>query len=412
MTAQAKARLAESWEWAGFVRDNYFLYVRVLVRMANEVKGVADSPTDKPKPRFMMREQKRDREMLAEFAALFGNDKLLTLMKGLGEALEQYQNGTLPASAPEYKALVSQLQQLEPLDQSRWQGACADYTPRKVYEALDGMDEYLQQEQAIMKKEQAKMPLVGMGAATSKGSPMAVVDELRRVAQKAMRELQPEGSEVVVPRKIVQMAHPPIGLLDSAAAATPLSADEKDRIRAGRARCSALNVGYRATPRLPVRPVGKYEVTSLVELAEAVANQWPAFLKQRGLHPRFLANIPSLLLCAVYAFLVAVRPTPSRAEPEAYWLLLILWLLVLAVSLALGALYLRHWARRHKPSLRATAESWVPWVAEQLQRGVGEPEIKEYLLRTALPSDSVVDAADEADNMLKLAKRRARWSHN
>ena len=97
---------------------------------------------------------------------------------------------------------------------------------------------------------------------------------------------------------------------------------------------------------------------------------------------------------------------------EAYVVLLILWLMVLTVSLAMGGLYLRHWARRHKPSLRATAESWVPWVAEQLQRGVGEYEIKEYLLRTALPSDAVADAAEEADRMLALAKRRARWSHN
>ena len=62
-----------------------------------------------------------------------------------------------------------------------------------------------------------------------------------------------------------------------------------------KARCSALRVPYRATPRLPVRPVGTVEIGVLVDLSERLALHLPspllAVLLQFGLHPRLLANV-------------------------------------------------------------------------------------------------------------------------
>ena len=53
------------------------------------------------------------------------------------------------------------------------------------------------------------------------------------------------------------------------------------------------------------------------------------------------------------------------------------------------------------------AEGWVPWVAEQLQRGAMRSRLRGYL-RRALPTGAPAEAADEADRMLALAKRRGR----
>ena len=442
VSSAAAAAAAEAWPWAPFVRSNYLLFARVLVRLASEVRL----------SRFRLSE-KRDLIMLREVAKLFDHAHVLTLMRQLGENLEQLLSGALPPASPMRECLVAQLSALEG-DPSRWRAACEPYLPAKVYHELNGMDVYLQGKADDLKKAQAQKSFfdaaAGGGGSSGGLSPMAVIDELRRCAQRAMRELQPSGHEAAPAQPVhTHRERPSISLIGGGGAlaaatmvsggnavgsgaaggggvgsgaggaggAVPLSREQKAALLAGRARCSALSVGYRATPRLPVRPIGRYEVAPLVEIAERLGAVLPPAVRRTGLHPRVLASVPSLCLTAVYAILIGVRPTapPIAAPPDdalpyddgdAHVALLLLWWVLFLPSLAFGALHLRHWARQHAPSLRATAESWVPWVAEQLQRGVDEVELKDYL-RRALPVAAVAEAADEAERMLSLAKDRA-----
>lgn len=192
-----------------------------------------------------------------------------------------------------------------------------------------------------------------------------------------------------------------------AATARPLSDDEKRCLSSGRARCSALRVPYRATPRLPIRPVGDSEVAALVAIAERLASLVPRGLIEHGLHPRILASGTSLSLFAVYAILLLVRPRTSSSL-----LLQTLWWMLLFPAVGLGGVCARRWAYTHKASQPAAAESWVPWLAEQLARGTSEDDLREYL-RRALPSANAAGDASAKDGgaapierMLERARAR------
>ena len=77
VVATMAAEAAAAWRWAGFVRGNYLLYVRLLVSVSREVKL----------GRFRLNE-KRDVVMLREAMALFSSPHVLLLLRQMGEALE------------------------------------------------------------------------------------------------------------------------------------------------------------------------------------------------------------------------------------------------------------------------------------------------------------------------------------
>ena len=97
-TAAAEAA-AEAWPWSGFVRANYLLYARLLVSVARETRL----------SRFRLTE-KRDLQMLKEVAALFDTPHVFTLLRGLGEGIEQLLvTQALPQASPLHQSLIEQL---------------------------------------------------------------------------------------------------------------------------------------------------------------------------------------------------------------------------------------------------------------------------------------------------------------
>ena len=76
----------------------------------------------------------------------------------------------------------------------------------------------------------------------------------------------------------------------------------------------------------------------------------------------------------------------------------------------MGVLYLRHVMRRYRPVKAASAESWVPWFAEQLARGTPEEELKEYM-RRALPEGAFAPEDDAAAIERMLARARERLQY-
>lgn len=89
-------------------------------------------------------------------------------------------------------------------------------------------------------------------------------------------------------------------------------------------------------------------------------------------------------------------------------LLSALWWLLLLPTLVVGLLYLRHWTKRHRPSEVASIESWVPWVSDQLRRGVPDDEVRDYL-HSALPKGEVAENdATAVERMIERAKQRLR----
>ena len=111
--------------------------------------------------------------------------------------------------------------------------------------------------------------------------------------------------------------------------------------------------------------------------------------------------MPALSLTAFYAVLLALKPGARDDEGPSVLLSLLWWLLLLPAA-AVGVLYVQYWRRRHALPMAAASESWVPWLAEQLERGHDPVDLRSYL-RRALPTAD--DAA--ADAMLANAQQRA-----
>ena len=91
----------------------------------------------------------------------------------------------------------------------------------------------------------------------------------------------------------------------------------------------------------------------LVEMAERIAPLMPTALLEYGVHPRLLASVPTLLLCAVYAILYTTWPSDDAAYPMLFHGL---WTLMAVPAAALGLLHWRHWQRRHSRPQRASNE--------------------------------------------------------
>ena len=107
-----------------------------------------------------------------------------------------------------------------------------------------------------------------------------------------------------------------------------------------------------------------------------------------ALHPRLLASVPSLGLCAVYGVLLAVRPV---GDSTATLVLSSLWWALTIPALLLGTLHVRHWTRRHGSVSIASAESWLPYLADELRRGTTEAELYNYLKRVLPPSERTLE---------------------
>ena len=115
---------------------------------------------------------------------------------------------------------------------------------------------------------------------------------------------------------------------------------------------------FRATPRLPVRPVGTFEVRALVELTEQLAPKMPQPLLDLGLHPRLLASYHTLALLAAQLALLALPRFDSSVLRLGWWLCFVG---MLAFATLLGL----RWRARFRPSEAVVLESWAPWVSEQ-----------------------------------------------
>ena len=152
-----------------------------------------------------------------------------------------------------------------------------------------------------------------------------------------------------------------------------------------------------------MRPVGSAEIGVLVELSELMARAMPPALLRAApvLHPRFFASTPSLALCAVYGLLLAVRPSGASA---ASLVLSSLWWVLLLPSLLVGAVYARHWVRRHASVSVASAESWLPYLADELGQGTTEAELYDYLKRVLPPAERSLETIER---LIGQARRRA-----
>ncbi len=277
------AAAAERWAFAGFIKRNYLLYARLLTSVAREVLAHRFEFDPKRDPKKFA----KDLEMLRAAAAVFDHPHVLPLVRCMGEALEQLLAQAMPDDHPLREGLVEQLLALEGDDLQLWRTACAPYLPTAVYEMLDKVDKYLHTRTDELTRRQGSTALGAVstlgttlggpaspgGLFTSSAStpPLAAIDSLRRSNQRALRELQSTSAPATPrgPRTDTRHRRSPVRLLPT----TPRPLDQKQRadVASGHARCSALRVPYRATPRYQVRAYGQLELPSLVDVTEQLA---------------------------------------------------------------------------------------------------------------------------------------------
>ena len=419
----------EHWAYAGFVQSNFLLYARLLRTVASETRA----------SRFLLSD-KADMAMLLGVCNLFLKPHVLPLLRLMCDAAELLHAGVggagpgAPASAPHGTdvnawrssprclALLEQLQRLEPQPQA----ACASLTLAKLHSELEDLDAHLVCKRDELRKKQRaaggggglldKLFEDGGGA----GGQLGQIETLRAAVEKLMLGLRPRDYQTK--RRSVEPGAAPLTRL-LGERETPLSAAERRDLLGGLARCSPLHVPFRATPSLPVRPVGGGELRVLVRWAEALVPLVPPQLVSAGFHPRLLASgvgLLVLLLCP--ASLLALRPL----LPAGYPLLAAVWWLLAAANAGLGRLLAARWWRHHAPARAASCESWLPWIAQQLAAGADEAELRAYLQRT-LPGNArprndgrvsgdvqldgapqVSDGPTHIDEMLARARRKLR----
>ncbi|KAL3919568.1 MAG: hypothetical protein SGPRY_005580 [Prymnesium sp.] len=326
------------WEWSLFVQRNYLLYVRLLTCVANEtVSGrfnlnekrecacdvarlaflgppLCASVTESCRPAWLSRCSPLV-QMLNAVAALFETPQLLPLMRSMSQAIEGLYHGSLSPSSPYHGILFEQLEALEEIIEGRHK-ACEASMPNAIYRDLDAMDKKLQassrRRMAMADGIRARNPSLAFESPQVGASSIQLtIESLRRSVQHALRELLPPGREIQREEKASQ-ARVEVLMLSGL---TPLSTEERRALLHGGARCSALKVPYRATPRLPVRPVSSFEIRWLVELSERLAPKMPHALLQTGFHPRLLASWHALVLLAAHAVLLCMpiaRGVPER----------------------------------------------------------------------------------------------------
>ena len=144
------------------------------------------------------------------------------------------------------------------------------------------------------------------------------------------------------------------------------------------------------------------QVRLLVEWAEVLATKLPVVLLQCGLHPRIFASRSMLAACAAIGALVAAHPGGA-----AHTVLLLLWWLAMLAAVVMIALVHLRWRRLNPPAQPAAPESWVPWIAEQLSRGVPEATVREEMVRR-LPFNCGGSDGVSVDAMLRTAHKMLR----
>jgi len=301
--------------------------------------------------------------------------------------------------------------QLVSLEGNNWRSTCEQLTPRRIYQAMEKMEKELHNKSKELREKcegHDSKPMKWVwdrisGSAATDASPtgeqaqLQLVDELRQFAENVMRIIQPVHS-AERSRQPAVAAATNVDLCGDTA--RPLSPEQRQKVLAGKIRCSALGAPYRATPRTPVRPLCSNEVRPLVVLAEYFATKLPPFVLE-WLHPRVFASRPMLVICAAIAALVAAYPAGAHVA------LLILWWLAMLAAAAMFALVYCRWRRLNPPAQPAAPESWVPWIAEQLSRGVPQSVVREELMVRLQPLN------DEAsvDSMLQAAAEQMRWQY-
>ncbi|KAL1529623.1 hypothetical protein AB1Y20_000565 [Prymnesium parvum] len=361
---------AGAWEWAPFVLRYYLLLARLLTSVAKETAS----------GRFNLNE-KRDVLMLQAVFGLFESKPLLQLMRNMSQAVEHLYNNSLLPSSPYYAVLFEQLEAFEDTVGGR-RKACESAMPNAIYRDLDGMDKKLQ---SMGEELRTRNPTSAVSS-----SVQSTIESLRLSVQHALRELLPPGREIHKEEKSSRYKRELLLLSGK----TPLTLDERRKILHGGARCSALKVPFRATPRLPIRPVGSSEIRFLVELTERLAPKLPPALLEAGLHPRMLASYHAVVLLVAHVVLLCMPTLDS-------FVLRLGWYACFVAALTVGLLVLLQWRQLHKPSEAIIFESWAPWVSEQLARGTPESDISAALV-ASLPSAS----AASVDRLLTSAKRR------
>lgn len=275
------------------------------------------------------------------------------------------------------------MQRLEPEPQK----VCAGLTLAKLHSELEDLDAHLVCKRDELRKKQRaaggggglldKLFDEGGGA----GGQLSQIETLRSAVEQLMLGLRPQDYQTKR-RSVEPGAAPPTRVLGGRE--TPLTASDRRDLLGGLARCSALHVPFRATPNLPVRPVGAAELRVLVSWAEALVTLVPPRLVSAGFHPRLLASgagLLVLLLCP--ASLLALRPL----LPADYPLLGAAWWLLALSNAVIGRLLTARWWSRHAPARASSCESWLPWIVQQLAAGVDEGELRAYLQRT-LPANA------------------------
>jgi hypothetical protein len=448
LSGAAATAAAEAWEWANFVRANYLLYARLLSSIAQEVKAnrfvltCLPNEGDQSERESRRRAIPRDHAMLKEVAALFDTPHLLPLLGQLGEATDQLLQSQLPDSSPLYPFLIEQCHALEGNHVDSGVSAALYEAlryclPANLYGKLDLMGEHLKkkiEEIEAAQKQKGLFDSASSAASREQKEQLKTLQQIKACAERALRELQPAGH---VKAQVAQ--HAPESILPSVIRMQRQTLDRsldtqgrslRPQVAAGQARCSVLDVPFRATPRLTARPAGTLEVGFLVGPCERLGGHVPDALKEIGLHPRILASVPFLCILGALQLLFMVMPVGNASEESvdrAKWVLFVfytglfvaggsyfnanlsalaltLWVLAWSVCALLcyyfvtiswwvlhlsciffGWVYFRHWQKRHAPSQSAAPQSWVPWLAEQMARGTPISELRDYLER-ALPT--------------------------
>ena len=395
---QAAAR----WPWASFVKRNFPFFMRLLSRVAKECCATP--------PRFDLT-NKREMEMLHLVAALFLQPHVLPLLRTMCEAAAKLSQGTQPGapdwqSDPDCRLLRDSLIYFEVTEQACGE-ACKKLALRAVYQELDVYQEWLNKRLGEVKKKQQHSGLAaifdeGYGASGLQPQLEKLIDANERI----MGALRPSRLPEKKAAQEVQSAKTKLLSLSP----KPLDVAGRMELMRGATRCSALRVPFRATPRLPVRPVASGELAPLVRAAEALAPRLPPQLiapppAGLGLHPRLLASGLGLALGVVLPVaLLGVAPSVSSPLHGLMW-----WMLLLCNG-GFGAVHYRRWWRRNAPTTAAASESWLPWITEQLRRGVADDELRAYLEKT-LPENAHYGHADGAttvEEMLERARRKLR----
>ena len=388
---------AERWAWAPFVKRSFPFFMRLLSRVAKECCATP--------PRFDLA-NKREMEMLHLVAALFLQPHVLPLLRTMCEAAAKLSQNLDWQSDADCRLLRDSLIYYEVTDPACVE-ACKKLALRAVYQELDVYQEWLNKRLSDVKKK------------TQTGGLAAIFDEGYGASG-----LQPQLEKLIDANERIMGALRPLRLPEKKAAqevqaaATkllplsprPLDVAGRAELMRGATRCSALRVPFRATPRLPVRPVASGELAPLVLAAEALAPRlppqvtapWPAGL---GLHPRLLASGLGLALGLVLpAALLGVAPSVSSPLHRFMW-----WLLLLCNG-GFGWVHYQRWWRRNQPTTAAASESWLPWITEQIRRGVADDELRAYLEKT-LPENAHyghAGGATSVDEMLERARRKLR----